>query len=348
MSMKSARVGLSCGTNRRSNVYQALDLVRAGVEARIREQVLLKPNFLSSKNQLASSHVDALRGAIDFLLSTPAPPAEIIIAEGGNEKHSGEAFDNFGYRSLAGEYGVPIRLVDLNQETEWVEAPVLLAGRRKGELRRIVERFVPSAVHTWLDWPGEQFEDDIVRMPKTVLDCPCTISVAVAKTHDTCVVTLALKNMIMGTLYKPDRIKMHGFRSHGERRLPEEAQMMSINLIRLARFLAPDIAVIDGTRGLQGNGPGGDNPVDGFNIAAASADVFAADAVMAKAMGFEPLELGFLQYGDELGLGIADLAQIEVIGATIAGVQRQFQPHESTARQLQWHLPNAQEHLLAR
>ncbi|MEZ4736716.1 MAG: DUF362 domain-containing protein [Caldilineaceae bacterium] len=318
MTAKRARVGFAREGDRRKNIYRALDLVRADVTPRIREQVMLKPNFLSGKNQLASSHVDAMRGAIDFLLSTPKPPDEILIAEGGNEAYSGEAWDTFGYHALAAEYPVPIRLVDLNQETAWVETPIILAD----------------------------YSETTVRMPKTVLDCPCTISVAIAKTHDVCVVTLALKNMIMGTIHKPDRVKMHGFKSHAERTLPEEAQILNINLIRLARFLSPDIAVVDGTRGLQGNGPGGEDGVD-FGVAAASVDVFAADAVMAKAMGFEPLELGLLNYGHQLGMGVADLAEIEVLETNIEAVRRQFKPHDKTHLQMQWQEPRALELMAA-
>jgi uncharacterized protein (DUF362 family) len=145
--------------------------------------------------------------------------------------------------------------------------------------------------------------------------------------------------MIMGTLYKPDRVKMHGFRSHAERRLPDEAKILNINLIRVARHLWPDLAVIDGLRGLQGNGPGGDDAVEGFGIAAASADVFAADAVVAKAMGFEPLDLGLLHYGNALGLGVADLDQIDVLETPIAAVHRPFKPHDKTELQLQWREP---------
>lgn len=312
MTTKRARVGLARTTSRRQNIYRALDLVRDDVTPRLREQVMLKPNFLSGSNQLAASHADAMRGAIDFLLSTPKPPEEILIAEGGNENYDGEAWDRFGYHRLVDEYRVPIKLVNLNLETNWVETPVVLADDR----------------------------ESVVRMPKTVLDCPCTISMAVAKTHDVCVVTLALKNMIMGTLYKPDRVKMHGFNSHAERVLPAEAQILNINLIRLARFLAPDIAVVDGTRGLQGNGPGGDDGVD-LGIAAASADVFAADAVIAKAMGFEPLDLGLLHYGHQLGLGVADLAEIEVLETELAAVIQSFKPHETTPLQLQWQAPRA-------
>ncbi len=211
-----------------------------------------------------------------------------------------------------------MRLVDLNQESEWVETSVILADG----------------------------SETTVRMPKTVLNCPCKISVAVAKTHDVCVVTLALKNMIMGTLYKPDRVKMHGFRSHAERTLPEEARILNVNLIRVARYLAPDIAIIDGTQGLQGNGPGGDDAVD-FRIAAAGADVIATDAAVAKAMGFEPMELGLLYYADQLGMGVADLNHIEVLDTPVAQVRTTFKPHEKTHLQMQWQAASLAPYLVA-
>lgn len=307
MSVNATKVGIAKTGRRRSNVYEALNNIRGDIIPKVQEQVLLKPNFLSSTNQLASSHVDTMRGTLDFLLSTPQPPTEVIIAEGGNESFSGEAFKIFGYDALQAEYDIPIRLVDLHQETEWVETTVFLAGR----------------------------ESDTVRMPKTVLDCPCTISVAIAKTHDAGVVTLAMKNMIMGTIHKEDRIKMHGYHRHADRELPLEAQAININLLRLSRYLKPDIAIVDGTVGLQGNGPGGTNSVP-LGIAVASGDVFAADAVTSKAMGFEPMEIGLFNYANELGYGIADLDKIEIIGPTIESVAIPFKPHETTELQFQW------------
>jgi len=313
-----ATVGLVHGADRRSGVYQALDLVRADVEAKLHRQALIKPNLLSSTNQLASTHADAIRGVLDFLMSAAHPPDEVIIAEGANEKYSGEAFTNFAYAPILSEYDIPIRLVDLHQEAEWVETTAVLTN-------------------------GSEIS---VRMSKLVLDCPCTISLALAKTHDTCVVTLALKNMIMGVLHKADRVYMHGVRSHAERELPADAQAININLIRLARYLAPDIAVIDGTRGLQGNGPGGDNAVD-FRTVAASTDVIAADAVMTKAMGFEPLALAIPTYAQTAGLGIADLDQIDIVGAHLADVITSFLPHEKTAQQMEWAAPQLARYLPA-
>lgn len=305
--MSKARVGLAKRNSRRDNVFHAMNLVRDDLIPKVAEQVMLKPNFLSNKNQLASSHPDAIRGAIDFLLSCPDPPREILIAEGGNEDHSGQCFENFAYHAIVDEYDVPIRLVDLNQETEWETVTAWLHDRS------------PYTVH----------------MPKTVLDCPCTISVAIAKTHDVCCVTLALKNMIMGTIRKEDRVKMHGYPEHKTRELPLEAQRMNVNLIRLSHFLKPDIGIVDGTVGLQGNGPGGTDAVE-LGIAGASADVFAVDAVIAKAMGFDPLSLGLLHYGNELGLGVADLEKIDVLETRIADVAKAFKPHEKNDLQLQW------------
>ena len=314
----ATKVGLAKTGRRRSNVFEALDNIREELAPKVREQVLLKPNFLSSTNQLASSHVDAMRGTLDFLLSTPQPPKEVIIAEGANEKFSGEAFQVFGYEALEAEYDIQLRLVDLHQETGWVETKVFLAGR----------------------------EEDTVRMPKLVLDCPCTISVAIAKTHDAGVVTLAMKNMIMGTLHTADRIKMHGYHSHADRVLPREAQTLNINLLRLSRHLKPDIAVVDGTVGLQGNGPGGTDSVP-LGIAIASGDVFAADAVTTKAMGFEPLEIGLFHYANEMGYGTADLSQIDIVGPSVDTVATSFKPHETTELQFQWQEASPTEYLAA-
>ena len=314
--MPNPKVSLARRGTRRDNIFGAMDLVRADLVPKIREQVMLKPNFLSNTNQLASSHADAMRGAIDFLLSCPTPPSEILIAEGGNEDHSGQSFENFAYQALVDEYDVEIRLIDLHQETEWETIPIYLADR----------------------------SEYLVHMPKTVLDCPCTISMAIAKTHDVCCVTLALKNMIMGTIRKEDRVKMHGYPSHKERELPTEAQRLNVNLIRLSSHLTPDIAVIDGTVGLQGNGPGGEDTVD-LGVAAASSDVYAADAVMATCMGFEPMTLGLLAYANDLGLGVADLEKIDVLETAIEDVAKNFKPHEKNEQQLQWQDDQAERYL---
>ena len=86
---------------------------------------------------------------------------------------------------------------------------------------------------------------------------------------------------------------------------------------------------------MQGNGPGGTDVVE-LGLAAASADVFAVDAVMSKVMGFEPMQLGLLHYADALGLGVGNLEHIAVEGLVLAEVARNFTPHETMPQQLQW------------
>ncbi len=318
MSQSTATVGLVHGTDRRGNVLAALDLVREQVAPKIADEVLVKPNFLSSSNQVASSHVDALRGVLDFLVQLPNAPKHVIVAEGANEEYSGEAFANFGYDKVIEEYPFSIELVDLHQTTEWVETPVVQADRT----------------------------ESTVRIPASVLNSPCTISLAVAKTHDACVVTLALKNMIMGTMCKADRVHMHGCTAHADRVLADEVRVLNVNLARLAKLVKPDIAVIDGTVGLQGNGPGGTDGVD-FGVVAASADVFAADAVMAKAMGFDPDRLAQSWYGNLLRLGVSDLNDIEILGADLNAITMPFTPHETTPKQWAWSDRSLERYLAA-
>jgi uncharacterized protein (DUF362 family) len=244
---------------------------------------------------------------LDFLAALRLPPDEVVVAEGGNEKEPGEAFRNFGYPALAAEYPFPIQLVDLNAETRWATCPIVRAD-------------------------GSEY---LVHIPRTVLEAGCTISVAVAKTHDVILTTLAYKNMVMGTLRKEDRVKMHGFNTHGERQMPREAQCLNANLIRVAPFLTPTIAVVDGTVGLQGNGPGGHDTVP-LGVAAAGVDVFAVDTVMTRLMGFDPADVGTLQYAGTRGLGVTDEARIDVIGPPVDALIRAFLPHEKAPLQRQW------------
>jgi uncharacterized protein (DUF362 family) len=311
---RRARVGLAHRgpEQRRENVRRALEAVRDEVARRVADAVLIKPNFLSGDNPLCSTQADAVRGVLDFLASLPQPPADVVIAEGGNEKQPGDAFRNFGYSSLPAEYPFPIRLVDLNAETEWVTCPIVRAD-------------------------GSEY---LVHVPRTVVDASCTISVAVAKTHDVLLTTLAYKNMVMGSLRKEDRVKMHGFNSHGDRQLPREAQCLNRNLIRVAPFLTPTVAVVDGTVGLQGNGPGGKDTVP-LGVAVAGVDVFAVDTVMTRLMGFEPADVGVLQYAAEQGLGVTDESRIDVIGPPVDALIRSFLPHEKAPLQRQWREPVA-------
>jgi hypothetical protein len=75
--------------------------------------------------------------------------------------------------------------------------------------------------------------------------------------------------------------------------------------------------------------------------------VFAADAVIAKTMGFEPARLAQSWYGDLTGLGISDLDKIDVIGEDIDDVTVAFKPHETTDEQWAWSDQRLEKYLAA-
>ena len=314
MASKTTTVGIGTGSDRRKNVRLAVERSSPDLASCLREEVILKPNFLSGTNPLVCTHPDAIRGILDVIMTLPNKPRRILIAEGGNENVSGEAFRHVGYTDIPDEYDLPIELVDLNEETRWRNTRVYMIDG------------------TWTT----------VRMPRTVLDCPCVISVAVAKTHDGGMVTLALKNLIMGTILKKDRVKVHGYKSHHNRRHPQEARALSRNLIRLARHLYPDYSVVDGTVGIQGNGPGGTDTVP-LELAAGGVDTIAVDAVISKAMGFEPLEIGTIFYGDAIGLGVGNMDKIRISGGRLEELVIPFKGHETIDLQRQWAIEGAWE-----
>ncbi len=199
------------------------------------------------------------------------------------------------------------------------------------------------------------------------------------------IVTLGLKNMIMGALISRHTHSQHAKNGKGSslgpvkkmlwgllpmwaRRLPplewltframsllepsdkmkmhQSYPIINLNLALIAPLVAPHLTVIDGYEAMEGNGPTHGEPVP-LRLALASADALAADVVGAKLMGFDVDEIGYLSYCKRVGIGHGDLSQIEIIGnATLADCARQFRPHDNYQRQRRWHLPEADQVLL--
>jgi hypothetical protein len=61
----------------------------------------------------------------------------------------------------------------------------------------------------------------------------------------------------------------------------------------------------------------------------ASEDQVAVDAVSAKMMGFEPMEIPFIKMAHDKGLGVGDPGQIEIVGEDISGVNYGFNTGKS-------------------
>lgn len=61
----------------------------------------------------------------------------------------------------------------------------------------------------------------------------------------------------------------------------------------------------------------------------AGSDSVALDAVAAKLMGFDPLAIPYLALCHEMGLGVADLGRIKVVGDDVSGVDFGFRSKRS-------------------
>src|SRR5436853_1078692 len=78
-------VSLTHGEDRRKNVHDALvaidDQLRPAMKRK--KYVLLKPNTVAVNNQLGSTHVDALRGILDYLDGRFKGP--VVIADSSKD-----------------------------------------------------------------------------------------------------------------------------------------------------------------------------------------------------------------------------------------------------------------------
>jgi uncharacterized protein (DUF362 family) len=164
----ASRLALFRGDDRYHNLIAALDAIADDIDLRGVDQILLKPNFVSPDYPLCAAHVDAARAALDWLRARTDAP--IIIGEGTALRSTWDAFENYGYLSLPDEYR-DVSLMDLN-----ADEPVEL---------------------TAFDWRLRPLR---LKASRTVVQSPFRISVGPPKTHDTVLVTLSLKNMIMGGL----------------------------------------------------------------------------------------------------------------------------------------------------
>jgi uncharacterized protein (DUF362 family) len=295
-----SRVSFLTGTDRREMVQKAMAPFKDEIEKGIQgKQVYIKPNFVVNDVPLCATHVDAVRGVLDFL--KPIYSGKIIIGESSAIGSPDWGFENYGYLPLEKEYNV--KLVDLNNsptEPIWV---------------------IDRSIHVV---PCQMIAD--FMNPKNYF-----ISVTRLKTHDTVVATMGLKNMLMAAPVIQGRASnmkrvMH---SGGPR-------WLHYNCFLAAQRIRPQFTVIDGVECMEGSGPIRGTPVD-HKIALAGPDVCAVDAIGAQLMGIPPENIGYLAYCGQAGLGVTDYARIDIVGDKAPkDYVKKYELHEDIERLLEW------------
>jgi uncharacterized protein (DUF362 family) len=303
-------VGSSSSGTRRQMIIDVLTPFQTQIAAGIAgKNIIIKANCVYN-NVLCATHVDALRGLLDFLRNTIGTTQPIVIADASAYSISpgtSQVFTVCGYPALTTEYS-GVTLLDLNSTAQ-----------------------MPSATrHIWtVDLAGTQ----AIAVSTAFLDQNnYVISICRPKTHNGLTMTGTVKNICMAMPLTVDKHYMHGGATVTGQSTGED-KCLSYNVFQLANLFGPlglpNLAVLDAWEGMEGQGP-----VSGTSImqycAVAGMDFLAVDRLAAKLMGFsdtatEPMnkatpsytDMRYLVWMSNAGLGNYDLAKINFIHGSL-------------------------------
>ena len=293
-------VVLTTGNDRREMVREALGILGEPFIERIKKakQIFIHPNLVSPKQQAASTHVEAVRGVLDHISLVRAD--EVLIGD-ASYYDTKKAFKNFDYPSLARSGN--IKLLDLNDD-------------------ETIESFA--------------YTRDLKKRPigfsKTVALSDMNIVVVPAKMHQYFIVTLSIKTHVIGSqVVKRSALRMHPRWSWNH----TGYKPAHMTLAEVYENHPAQLAIIDGTQAMEGNGPISGDEVD-LNWLLASFNPVAADALAAYLMGLSPSDIGYLFHLDKKGLGPIDPAKMEIVGPDPKTLRRELKKPSSYPGILNW------------
>ncbi|QEQ00210.1 DUF362 domain-containing protein [Thermosynechococcus sp. CL-1] len=157
-----------------------------------------------------------------------------------------------------------------------------------------------------------------LRLSKEAMAADVVINLPKVKSHVQLTLTLGVKNLF-GCV--PGKMKAWWHMEAGK-----DADRFGRMLVETARAIAPDLTIVDGIIGHEGNGPSGGTPRP-LNILGASRDVFALDRALVAILNVDPDRVPTQRAATALGYNY-DLSEIDFPLA---------QPHELAIRD--WQLP---------
>ena len=206
-----------------------------------------------------------------------------------------------GYRNLAAAHN---NTVVVNAYT----------GERNNKHKYVVDKYglrnihLYEPQHQWVRYePPEPFLvlDQIypegVHIPEILIGRNI-IQLPTVKTHVFTTITGAMKNAFGGLL---------GTRRHWTH---AEIHKTLVDLLMIQQDIHPGLfAVMDGTFAGDGPGPRAMRWHE-KDIMLASADQVAIDAMSAHMQGFDPMHIPFIRMAHDMGLGVGEPSQIEIVG----------------------------------
>jgi len=141
-------------------------------------------------------------------------------------------------------------------------------------------------------------------LSRPILDADLVVNLPKLKTHTLSLLTLGIKNMF-GMVAGASKSKVH----NSAPRVEEFGEALS----DIFRVRPPELTIVDGVLGMDGNGPsfGRVRPI-GYLLA--SENAAAADLVIASLAGIDPKMCHHLRITGERGLGPGSIKEVEIAG----------------------------------
>jgi uncharacterized protein (DUF362 family) len=154
---------------------------------------------------------------------------------------------------------------------------------------------------------------DHLFLASTIASADVVISLPKLKTHHWAGATLSLKNLfgtLPGICYGWPKNELHW-------------RGIDNSIIDIALTRTPDLAIVDGIVGMEGDGPlnGSARPM---GVLVMGADLLAVDATCCRLMRLDPEKLGYMVLGARKKLGNLAAAAIAQLGETVEGRSKPF------------------------
>ncbi len=149
-----------------------------------------------------------------------------------------------------------------------------------------------------VEFHGQRYETDSVafnhlRLSKEAMEADVVINLPKVKSHMQLTLTMGVKNLF-GCV--PGKMKAWWHMEAGK-----DEQRFGEMLVETARAINPDLTILDGIIGHEGNGPSGGEPRQ-LNVLAASSDVFALDRSIVEILNVESAIVPTVAASQRLGL----------------------------------------------
>jgi len=246
------------------------------------KKILLKPNLLSaSKPELAvTTHPVFIESVIEIIKKATPAGISITIADspGVSTPHTKENLEKL-YRQCGLSYLGNIERVNLNLDPGYMEVSF-----KEGLVIKTLEVISP------------------------VLDADLIINLPKFKTHSLTRITGAVKNMF-GIIHGKTKTILHTKFI--------DIEKFNNMLLDIYLYKKPQLNIMDGIIGMEGDGPGASGTPRNTGLVLASSNGLALDNIMTHIMGFGTEKIPLIRCAEQRGMPGHRIENIKVLGGDL-------------------------------